>query len=51
MKVIDEVATSLGITMEPTKMEGPAQTLTFLGIEVDSVKGELRLPGGKLSAC
>ena len=49
MNTIEEVATSLGITLEPSKTEGPSQTLTFLGIQVDTVKGELRLPEGKLS--
>ena len=49
MNTIEEVATSLGIMLEPSKIEGPGQTLTFLGIQVDTAKGEIRLPKEKLS--
>ena len=36
---------SLGIPLEPSKLEGPEPCLTFLGIEVDA---QLRLPEDKL---
>ena len=39
----------LGIPLEPAKLEGPTTCLTFLGIEVDTVALQLRLPGPKLS--
>ena len=35
--------------MEPEKKEGPSTSLVFLGIELDSVAGELRLPEDKLT--
>ena len=38
----------LGLPVAPTKVEGPATCLTFLGIEIDSVAQELRLPPEKL---
>lgn len=39
----------LGIPLEPSKLEGPETCLTFLGIEVDTVALQLRLPSDKLS--
>ena len=42
------VTATLGIPIANHKTEGPAVTLTFLGIEVDTVAGELRLPADKL---
>ena len=38
----------LGIPLELSKLEGPSQCLTFLGIEVDTVALQLRLPEEKL---
>ena len=38
----------LGFPVAPEKTEGLATTLTFLGIEVDSVLGQVRLPQEKL---
>ena len=38
----------LGVPIAPNKVEGPATSLTFLGIEFDTIKGELRLPDNKL---
>ena len=38
----------LGLPVAPTKVEGPTTCLTFLGIEIDSVAQELRLPPEKL---
>ena len=37
----------LGFPVVPEKTEGPTTTLTFLGIEIDSVQQELRLPWDK----
>ena len=39
----------LGFPVAPEKTEGPATTLTFLGIEIDTKKLQLRLPQVKLS--
>ena len=41
-------ASVLGIPFASQKTEGPATSLVFLGIEVDTVAGELRLPRDKL---
>ena len=38
----------LGIPIEPDKPEGPTTSLTVLGIEVDTVEMQLRLPPDKL---
>ena len=38
----------LGVPLEPSKLEGPAQCLIFLGIEVDTVALQLRLPQAKI---
>ena len=38
----------LGFPVAPEKVVGPATTLIFLGIELDSVKMEMRLPREKL---
>jgi len=39
---------TLGVPLEPSKLEGPEICLTFLGIEVDTAPLQLRLPGDKL---
>ena len=39
---------SLGFPVAPEKTEGPSTVLTFLGIELDTVRGQLRLPQNKL---
>ena len=38
----------LGLPVAPDKVEGPTKIITFLGIELDSVALEIRLPAGKL---
>ena len=40
---------SLGVPVEPSKLEGPSPCLTFLGIEVDAEAFQLRLPRAKLT--
>ena len=40
---------NLGIPVAMEKLEGPATTITFLGIEIDSAAHQLRLPESKLS--
>ena len=39
----------LGLPVVPAKMVGPSPVLSFLGIEIDSMTQELRLPGDKLA--
>ena len=38
----------LGIPVAVDKLEGPAPVITFLGIELDTIKGITRLPTRKL---
>lgn len=38
-----------GTPIDPEKTEGPCTTLTFLGIEIDTVRMQVRLPEDKLS--
>ena len=47
-RVMHEICTEVGLPYEPEKDEGPASTITFLGIEIDSTALELRLPTDKL---
>ena len=46
--ILITTCTQLGIPLEMSKLEGPSTCLTFLGIEVDTVANQLRLPVGKL---
>ena len=48
LRMAIQTAARLGLPVEPSKVEGPSSTLTFLGIEIDSAKRELRLPREKL---
>ncbi len=41
----------MGIPVEPSKTEGPTQCLSFVGIELDTVKMECRLPLEKIQDC
>lgn len=47
MNLIKQVFNSLGVPLAEDKTVGPATTLTYLGIELDSVSMELRLPAEK----
>ena len=48
LQVASRVCQSLGLPPAPSKTEGPTTKLTFLGIEFDTIKQELRLPQSKL---
>ena len=39
----------LGLPVAPSKVEGPATILTFLGIKIDTVLQQIRLPQAKLA--
>ena len=39
----------LGLPVAPNKVAGPDTSLTFLGIEIDTIRQELRLPQDKIS--
>ncbi len=47
--VMHETCARLGLPPEPEKDEGTATCITFLGIEIDTVAMELRLPKDKLA--
>ena len=44
-----QVCRHLGVPIAAHKTEGPSTQLTFLGIEIDTEEGQLRLPADKLS--
>ena len=48
MDILDRECRLLQVPIAPHKREGPTTCLTFLGILIDTVKGELRLPQDKL---
>ena len=48
LHTLQTVCAKLGVPLAPEKQEGPTTTLTFLGIVIDTVRGELRLPADKL---
>ena len=48
LQLAERICTRLGVPLAVEKREGPAQVLVFLGIILDSVRMELRLPEEKL---
>lgn len=48
MRALKETCHKLGMPLDDNKEEGPSEVLTFLGIEIDSVRMEVRLPQEKL---
>ena len=46
---IQQTCQNLGIPLALEKLEGPAHSLTFLGIEMDTIRMEARLPQDKLT--
>lgn len=48
LEIAVSVCQRLGLPVAPEKVEGPATVITFLGIEVDTMKEEVRLPHAKL---
>ena len=49
LAILDRVCSDLKVPMAAHKREGPASSLVVLGIEIDTARGELRLPEHKLS--
>lgn len=43
------ICSQLGVPVSTSKVEGPLTTITFLGIVLDTIKSEVRLPEDKLS--
>ena len=48
-ELLHHLCNKLGVPLAEEKSEGPATAITFLGIEIDSVAMELRLPQEKLN--
>ena len=48
LEAINSTCQRLGVPIEPEKFEGPATGITFLGMELDTVKRIIRLPEDKL---
>ena len=48
LTILQRVCQELGVPLAPEKQDGPAEVLTFLGIEIDTIRQELRLPAEKL---
>ena len=46
--IMHKVCEDTAMPVEPEKDEGPATTISFLGLELDSVANEVRLPQNKL---
>ena len=49
LQIMVSTCKDTGTPVEPDKTEGPSTTITFLGIEIDSIAMELRLPADKLA--
>ncbi|KAJ1130575.1 hypothetical protein NDU88_008926 [Pleurodeles waltl] len=47
LQQFQELATELGVLLAPEKAKGSSSSLVFLGIELDTVKMEARLPQAK----
>ena len=48
LEILLDECSQLGVPIASHKTEGPATVVTFLGIQIDTCKGELRLPLEKL---
>jgi len=48
LQILLDICKHLGIPIAEEKVEGPAACLVFLGLIIDMLKGELRLPLNKL---
>ena len=48
VQTLDKVCARFGVPMVPHKRDGPTTRLIFLGIQIDTVSGELCLPEEKL---
>lgn len=47
--IMKDLFEEAGLPIEPEKVEGPTTTIGLLGLELDSVKLEIRLPEEKLA--
>lgn len=51
LQQFESICAYIGVPLAPEKTEGPSQVLTFLGIELDTIAMEARLPEDKLRKC
>ena len=49
LALVTQLCSRLGLPVAPEKTVGPSTVITFLGIEIDSIAQQLRLPNDKLS--
>ena len=49
LHILQKICEDLGVPLAPDKQAGPHTTIEFLGITIDTVKQELRLPEEKLN--
>ncbi len=49
LTILDRECKALGVPLGAHKRDGPTTSLTFLGIEIDTVAGQLRLPADKMA--
>ena len=50
MSTFKEVCAQLGVPLAAEKTEGPCHEITYLGLVIDAVKREVRVPGDKINA-
>jgi len=48
VRLMNTTCEAASVPIEPAKNEGPATSITFLGLELDSIRMEIRLPQDKL---
>ena len=48
LDMLKRICAELGVPLAPEKQAGPSANITFLGITIDTMKQELRLPHNKL---
>ena len=50
LHVFSSLCNQLGVPIAKEKTEGPVQTITYLGLEIDAVKMQVQVPKGKVQA-
>lgn len=48
LQLLTDLCSYLGVPLAPEKVEGPTSCITFLGIEIDTVLGEVCMPKEKV---
>ena len=50
LRVFSSLCNQLGVPIAKEKTEGPVQTITYLGLEIDAVQMQVQVPKGKVQA-